>query len=133
MVDLKNANKNNGKKEKIALFYSASDWAWDDEFYEIGCPGEYSFPGFEQRKAMAQWFMTEGMKYFNNKKDGVLYFVYRGDWHHTVAVIDLDISRPWKFTHSDDPEWPWERILYLDHLDAHNRVIPEMYPPKRWE
>ena len=117
------------KKVKFALFYSASDYCWDDELREIGCPLS-SFRIYAKRVALAEWFLTKGMKYFSYEKDGIVFFNYRGDWHHTVAVIDLDISRPWKFCSSDDPEWPWERIMYLDRVDADNRIFPEIYPPK---
>lgn len=115
-------------KVKIALFYWESDYCGDDELKEIGCPHKYYLPIFERRKALAEWFLCEGMKYFVGEKDGIMFFEYRGDWRHTVAVIDLDVSRPWTFHRSDDPEWPWERIQYLDRMDAYNRIYPEVYP-----
>ena len=121
-------NRNSDKKVKIALFYWESDYCWQDELAEIGCPHKDFLPDFESRKSLAEWFMSEGMKCFAGEKDGIMFFKYRGDWYHTVAVINLDISRPWTFTHSDDPEWPWERIMYLDHMDSDNRIYPEIYP-----
>ena len=118
-----------GKKVKFALFYWESDFCGYDELAEIGCPHRYFLPGLERRKPLAEWFLNKGMKYFVGEEDGIMFFEYRGNWYHTVAVIDLDISRPWKFHMSDNPEWPWERIMYLDRMDADNRVYPEVYPP----
>ncbi|MBQ7416626.1 MAG: hypothetical protein IJV18_00810 [Acidaminococcaceae bacterium] len=112
---------------KYALFYYESDYCGDAELDEIGCP-DYSFPFFKNRIALAEWFLTNGMQYFSGEKDGIKYFYYKGSWRHTVAIIDLDISRPWCYHSSDDPEWPWERIMYLDRVDADNRIYPEVYP-----
>ena len=117
------------KTVKFALFYSRSDWSWGE--VPEGCPEEYLNADLESRKALANWFLTNGMKYFHSKKDDFLLFFYRGEFeihYYYIAVIDLDISRPWKFYFPDDEEERWERICYLDNIDDNNHIVPVVHP-----
>ena len=120
--------KPGNKTVKIALFTYTSDWG---DSYDLpdGCPRGCSHLEFEDRRIMAEWFMKDGMKYFEGKVDGIMYFTYMKTWYHNVAVIDLDTLRPWAFYTTDDPEWYRERIMYLDRMDDDNRVYPVIYPP----
>ena len=115
---------------KIAIFYETSDWSWSE--LPEDCPEEYLKADLESRKALAAWFMTRGLKYYHSKKDDFFLFFYYGEHaihDYFVAIIDLDISRPWKFYFPDDEEERWERICYLDNVDESNHIVPAVYPP----
>lgn len=120
--------KPSGKTVKIALFTYTSDWG-DSNDLPKGCPKGCDVLKLENRRILAEWFMKDGMKYFDGEKDGIMGFSYMKTWYHNVAVIDLDISRPWAFYTADDPEWPRERIMYLDQMDDDNQIYPVIYPP----
>ena len=96
-----------------------------------GCPVEYVKSDFASRHAFAEWLEQKGSEFIwegEEKISPYKYYMYeRGNtrkYRFAVAIVPVDISRPW-FIHWSNGR---EKIWYLDKRDEHNMVIPEIKP-----
>lgn len=68
----------------------------------MGCPKEYSIQTLEARIAFADWLYEHGQQYYLGEKDGVVFYTYKDFFTYDVAVVEVDISRPWMFDISNE-------------------------------
>ena len=95
------------------------------------CPSEYARQDFGNRRAFAEWLEQNGQVYLYDGDEKVSpypYYIYekgsaRKD-RFFVAIVPVDLSRPW-FIHSSGGR---EKIWYLDKKDEHNMVNPDVQP-----
>ena len=66
-----------------------------------GCSKEYLDRDLKSRMALADWFLTNGESYYLGEKDGAVFYSYKDFFQLDVAIVEIDISRPWLFCVSD--------------------------------
>ena len=112
--------------EYIAIFDSYGGMLPD------GCPGEFESPDFESRKALAVWLLENFRDFIVETHDDITVFEYTTSKRHwlrgmvpsRMAVVSVDVSRPWLLHRYDEKE----RIWYLDQVGGHNQVKPDVQP-----
>ena len=112
--------------EYIAIFDSYGGMLPD------GCPGEFESPDFESRKALAVWLLENFRDYIVETHDEITVLEYTTSKRHwlrgmvpsRMAVIPVDVSRPWLLHRYDGKE----RIWYLDQAGGYNQVRPDVQP-----
>ena len=112
--------------EKIAIFdcYGFPD-------VPAGCPDEYAGANFPDRRNLAKWVETNCQDCLTEKNGDVSVYAYEREYGDPprkipfrIAVVPVDLSRPW-IIHSYDGR---EKIWYLDHRDEWNMVKPDVDP-----
>ena len=66
-----------------------------------GCPKEFSCQNLTSRMAFAEWLLKNGEQYYLGEKEGVVFYTYKDFFTYDVAVVEIDISRPWMFSRSN--------------------------------
>lgn len=96
-----------------------------------GCPAEYANGDFASRHALAEWLEQHGDNYLHKGKEKLSpynYYIYEKGYDRkyrfAVAVVPVDVSRPW-FIHS---YYGREKIWYLDKKAEYNQVRPDVRP-----
>ena len=97
-----------------------------------GCPEELESPDFESRKALAAWLLENCKDCITEVYDNITVIEYtnaEGHWLRgmvpsRMAVVPIDVSRPWLIHRYDGKE----RIWYLDQVGWHNQVMPDVQP-----
>jgi len=98
-----------------------------------GCPKEYRRCTLADRMAFADWLSANGQQYYLGEKDGVVYYTYKPTiFRYDVAVVEVDISRPWMI--SDNNCDGSERVRVINGISEGNEVrfncIPFPLPPR---
>lgn len=109
--------------ERIAIFASHGGSLPD------GCPNELGTSDFRSRKALAEWLLEHCQNFITEEHDGISVFEYmfHDSWFSgpaCLAVVPIDISRPWLLHWYDGKE----RIWYLDQTDENSQVQPDVQP-----
>lgn len=92
-----------------------------------GCPDDYVLIDYEKRKAFAEWLKENGKQYvLKETSETTIYQYNKHHFEYCVAVVSVDLSRPW-LLHIYDGK---ERIWYLDQIDEYNQVRPDVQPVK---
>lgn len=92
-----------------------------------GCPKEYRRCTLADRMAFAEWLRINGQQYYLGEKEGVVYYTYKPSIiRYDVAVVEVDISRPWMFYQSDYDGS--ERILCFKNCTEFNEVFFKWIP-----
>ena len=116
----------NNNIEYIAIFDSHGGSLPD------GCPGDLESSDFESRKALAAWLLDHCSDCIVETHDDITVFEYttakrhwlRGMVPTRMAIVPIDVSRPWLLHRYDGKE----RIWYLDQVKGHNQVKPDVQP-----
>ena len=86
-----------------------------------GCPKEYRRCTLADRMAFAEWLRINGQQYYLGEKDGVVYYTYKPRmFRYDVAVVEVDISRPWMISYSNEDGS--ERVLAFESISDCNEV-----------
>ena len=85
-----------------------------------GCPKEFSRQTLESRMAFADWLSEKGQQFYLGEKDGVVFYTYKDFFTYDVAVVTIDISRPWMF-HTSDEDGS-EHIYVFKSCSEYNEV-----------
>ena len=96
-----------------------------------GCPSEYAKADFVNRHAFVQWLEENGQQYLYDGKEKLSpyqYYIYEKGCNRkycfAVAVVPVDLSRPWLIQSLNGRE----KIWYLDQRYEHNMVRPDVQP-----
>lgn len=97
-----------------------------------GCPEKLEAPDFSSRKALAVWLLEHCKDCITEVHDNITIFVYKSSAVHwlkgmvpsRIAVVPVDVSRPWLLHRYDGKE----RIWYLDQVGQYNQVKPDVQP-----
>ncbi len=98
-----------------------------------GCPSDLESPDFVMRKALAAWLLENCKDCIVEVHDNITAFEYTAAEEHwlrgmvpsRIAVVPVDVSRPWLLHRYDGKE----RIWYLDQvIGQHNQVKPDIQP-----
>ena len=96
-----------------------------------GCPDEYAKTDFSNRRAFARWLERYGNEFLYDGTEKIspypYYIYYKGQdnqFEFRVAIVPVDLSRPWLI------HWTGgrEKIWYLDQKDDYNQVKPSVEP-----
>ncbi len=92
------------------------------------CPSKYANNDFNNRKQFTDWLQSYGQKLLLKSTDETEIYHYKtGQYDGCVAVVHVDVSRPW-LIHVYDGK---ERIWYLDNIDTDtNQVHPDVQSVK---
>lgn len=96
------------------------------------CPEDLESPDIESRKALAVWLLENFRDYIVETHDDITVLEYTTSKRHwlrgmvpsRMAVIPVDVSRPWLLHRYDGKE----RIWYLDQAGGYNQVRPDVQP-----
>ena len=91
-----------------------------------GCPKEFSDRDLKSRMALADWFLKNGKPYYLGEKDGAVFYSYKNFFDLDVAVVEIDISRPWMF-HINDEDGG-EHIYTVKSRSEFNEVEFDCHP-----
>lgn len=110
--------------EKIAIFITHGFG-----LVPARCPEEFSRSDFHNRKLFAEWLHDNGKKYLIKETPETMIYHYKtGQFDGCVAVVSVDVSRPWLIHVYDGQERIWYLDKYLDTLN--NQVRPDVQSVK---